>query len=187
MASLILACSVLILFCASGSAREQVPGSRACPLDPVTLPLFDATPAAIVAANPTAASTGTGGASPADVSLIEPAIEDIIACINTGDPAFQYAIFTDRYLAAQLADRSSTYQPAFEQRLDRGVDPDAPEFTIGSISDITALNDGRVSVVVSLAVESSRYEDRLILIDVDGRWLIDDVELLDPATPASGP
>jgi len=185
LGSLILACSVLVLFCARGSAQDQVPGSPSCPLDPLTLPLFDATPAVIIAATPAVGSTGTGDASPADVSTIEPAIEDIVACINTGDPAFQYAVFTDRYLAAHLADRSSTYQPAFEQRLDSGVDPNAPGFMIESLADVTPLDDGRVSVVVSLSADGYQYEDRLVLVDVDGRWLIDEVELLDPATPAA--
>jgi len=184
MGSLVLAWAALVLLCMNGSAQEQVPASPRCPLDPVTLPLFNATPAAIIAATPAVALADTDIDAPPDRSVIEPVIADIVACINSGDPAFQYAIFTDRYLAAHLADRSSTYQPAFEQRLDGGVDSDAAEFTIESIGDVTALDDSRVSVVVSLVADGFRYEDRLILANVDGRWLIDEVEFLDPATPA---
>lgn len=186
LAPLLLASAALALWCADGSAQEQVPASPGCPLDPLTLPLFGATPAAVVAASPAAGLAATGAESPPDRSVIEPAIEDIVACINTGDPVFQYAIFTDRYLAVRLADRTSTYQPAFEQQLDQGMDPDAPEFAIESIGEVTALDNGRVSVVVSLSADGLRYEDRLILADIDGRWLIDDVELLDHATPTPG-
>ncbi len=186
LGSLMLASAALALLCGGGSAQEQVPASPGCRLDPLTLPLFGATPAAIIAATPPAGLAATGAGSPPDRSVIEPAIEDIVACINTGDPIFQYAIFTDRYLAVRLADRTSTYQPAFEQQLDQGVNPDAPEFAIKSIGDVMALDDGRISVVVSLSADGLQYEDRLILADIDGRWLIDDVERLDPATPTPG-
>lgn len=176
----LLAGAALLLIPIDGFSQEQVPGSPACRLSPVTLPLFDATPAAVIAATPVAA---VAGAAPADTATIEGAIATIVACINMGDPALRYAVFTDRYLAKQLADPTVTYQPAFEQRLDVATDPDIPQFSIVSIEEVVPLDDGRVSVVVTLAADGMRYEDRLVLAYVGGDWLIDEVELIDPASP----
>lgn len=87
-----------------------------CPLEPLTLPLFGATPAAIVAASPIAINPEAN----VDEAAIDQAIEDIVACINSGDPALQNAIFTERYLAEQFADPAQAYQPRFEVELSMG-------------------------------------------------------------------
>lgn len=181
----ILAYVAFLILPVGGSAQEQVPGAPACELPPVTLPLFDATPAAVIASTPVSSVADDAGAAPTDAVVMRMAIESIVACINMGDPALQYAVFTDRYLAEQLADPSSTYQPAFEQQLDVATDPDRPQFSIDSVEEVTPLDDGRVSVVVTLSTNGTRYEDRLVLANVGGDWLIDDVELIDPATPGA--
>lgn len=180
----VLGCVALLLVPLNASSQEQAPGSPECGLPPVTLPLFDATPASIIVATPASIAIPGTGPAPLDAASIEPAIETIVACINTEDPASRYAVFTERYLAQQLADPTVTYQPAFELQLDTGTDASAPQFTIESIEDATPLDDGRVSVVVTLAADGVSYEDRLTLAEVDGNWLIDDVELIDPAVPA---
>lgn len=182
----IVACALFVLFPVGGLARQPVSASPACELEAVTLPLFDATPAAIIAATPASGAAGGNAAAAPDVTTIEPAIEAIATCISSSDPALRYAVFTDRYLADQLSDTARTYQPAFEQQLDSGTSPDIPQFAIESIEQLIPLDDGRVSVVVTLAADGMRYRDRLVLADVDGRWLIDDVEPLDPATPGAG-
>lgn len=184
-AAVVVACMALLLVPLRASPQEQVPGSPACVLPPVTLPLFDATPAAIIAATPASSVTPGTGSAPLDPATIEPAIEAIVACINTNDPALRYAVFTDRYLAQQLADPTTTYQPAFELQLDTATNASAPQFTIESIEEITPLDDGRVSVVVILMAGGTSYKDRLVLADVEGHWLIDDLELIDPAPPAT--
>lgn len=182
----IVTCAAFVLLPAAGSTQEQVPGSPACELEPVTLPLFDATPAAIIAATPASnAGSGDAGTAP-DAATIEAAIEAIVNCISSSDPALRYAVFTDRYLAEQLADPKRTYQPAFEQQLDSGVSTDTPQYSIEAIEQPVPLEDGRVSVVLTLAADGKQYRDRLVLADVDGTWLIDEVELIDPATPGSG-
>ncbi len=186
VASGIVACAVLALFPVGGSTQQQGAGSPACELNPVTLPLFDATPAAIIAAT-AASDPGGGNTEPApDVDTIEPAIEAIATCISSPDPALRYAVFTDRYLAEQLADPARVYQPAFEQQLNSGISADTPQYTIESIEQLTLLDDGRISVVVTLSADGARYQDRLVLAHVDGTWLIDEVEPLDPATPEAG-
>lgn len=182
----IVACAALLLVPGGGSLHEQQTGSPGCELEPVTLPLFGATPAAIIAATPASVPVGGNPGPAPDAATIEAAIEVIVACVNIGDPAVRYAVFTDRYLAEQLADPARTYQPAFEQQLDSGVRMGAPRFGIESIEQCELLDDGRVSVVVTLSADGARYRDRLVLADVDGVWLIDEVETIDPATTGAG-
>lgn len=177
--------AALLLIPVTASSQEQVTGSPACVLKPVTLPLFRATPAAIIAATPAVIAAGDDRPAP-DTTTIEPAIEAIVACINSLDPTLRYAIFTDHYLALNLSDSDGTYQPAFEQQLDAGVDSDVPQFAIEATEQVTPLDDGRVSVMVTLSANGVLYQDRLVLADVGGTWLIDDVELIDPATPDTG-
>lgn len=168
----------------AASAQEVSPGQPACMLPPVTLPLFDATPAAAIAATP-AAPVVTGDDPPAaDAATIGAAIDTIVACINNPDPALQYAVFTDRYLAEQLAD-DAIYQPEFELQLAAGSSTGTARFTVDAVEDIAAEADGRVGVTVTLSADGQTFTDRLILAWVDGDWLIDDVELLEPA--AAGP
>lgn len=180
----IVACAALVLLPMDGST-QQVTDSPACELEPVTLPLFGATPAAIIAATPASGPVdGIVRVAP-DTATIELAIEAIATCISSSDPAMRYAVFTDRYLAARLADPALTYQPAFEKQLDSGISPDTPRYTVESIAELKPLDDGRTSVVVTLSVNGMSYQDRLVLANVDGTWLIDDVEPIDPATPAA--
>lgn len=179
-------CSALVWVPAGGSGHEQTTGSPACELDPVTLPLFDATPAAIIAATPASNSGGGNPLLTTDAVAIETAIETIVICISSSDPALRYAVFTDRYLAEQLADPDRTYQPAFEQQLDSGASTDTSRYSIESIAEFVPLDDGRVSVVVTLSTERKQYRDQLVLANIEGTWLIDDVELIDPATPDAG-
>lgn len=182
----IVACAAFVLLPSAGSGQVQVPGSPACQLEPVTLPLFDATPAAIIAATPASNPVNASADTTLDAATIETAIEAIVNCIASSDPALRYAVFTDRYLAEQLADPDRTYQPAFEQLLDSGVSTDAPQYAIEAIEQPAPLGDGRVSVVVTLSADGTQYRDRLVLADVDGTWLIDEVELIEPATPGAG-
>lgn len=147
-----------------------------CVLEPLSLPLFDATPAARIAATPaTSAPTMDVGE---DVILA--AVEDIVDCINTGDPALQYAIFTQHYLAGQFAGSSMTYQPAFEQQLSLGPADVEQSFDLVGISDVTVPGSGFVSVTIELSSGGSTYRDTLELANVDGVWLIDSIEELNP-------
>jgi hypothetical protein len=158
----------------TGAAQDAAPGQPACTLSPVTLPLFDATPASVIAATPAAAQ----GA--ADAGAIEAALETIVTCINSPDPALRYAVFTDRYLAERLAD-GAVYQPAFERQLDTGASAADSRFALEAIEDVVTEDDGRVGVTVTLTTEGQAFTDRLVLAYVDGDWLIDEVELIEPA------
>lgn len=173
----VLAGCVAFGFAFPGLGAQSSSGD--CPLEPLTLPLFDATPAAIVAATPAVAISVA--AVDIDEAEIGAAIEDIVACVNTGDPARQYAIFTERYLAEQFADPSVAYQPRFEFDLAMGPGEGEALFELISVSGIAPIEPGRVSVTVELAAGDTRYRDTLVLASVDGVWLIDAIGELDPA------
>ncbi|MBA2469428.1 MAG: nuclear transport factor 2 family protein [Chloroflexia bacterium] len=170
----LLAAAFMAGIALAGSGAQPLAGE--CTLDPLTLPLFDATPAAEIAATPLA---GNPGSDTGDEAIRE-AVEGIVACINTGDAAYAYAIFTQRYLAEQLADSSATYQPEFEQQLSFGPSEVEETFELVDVTEITVLDNGLVSVVVELSAGGTSYRDTLVLANVDGVWLIDGIEAFDP-------
>lgn len=160
----------------SSGVLSQTPVANPCALVPVSLPLFDATPAAEIAEAPLVTTTD----SPLDENEIRSAVEVLVECMNSGDAAYQYAIFTDRYLARLLVDPDLTYQPQFERQLALGPMEPGGGLRLIDVREIALLDDGTVSVIVELASSVTTYQDTLILAQVDGVWLIDAVVELDP-------
>jgi hypothetical protein len=156
------------------ASAQHGPG---CTLSPLTLPLFEATPAVDVAATP----VGGEDASFLDQEAATVAMEQIVVCSNSGDPAVAYAIFTERYLATLYADPGETYQPAFEERLNQGALQPDRNLVLDEVQSVTPLADGRVEVVATISGSGVSYTDTFILAMVGGEWLIDDVTLLQPA------
>ena len=173
--ALILAALVTTQIALSG-AGAQTPAPEGCTLSPVTLPLFDATPAAVIAATPAT----TSGVMEVDEDEIRSAIGVIVACINSNDAAYQYAIFTDHYLAEQFADPTQTYQPQFEQQLARGETDTDSGFSLVGIPQITPQANGMVSATILLSNGIRVFNDTVLLAYVDGVWLIDSIEEFDP-------
>lgn len=163
----------------SGKAQD-IRGTTAgeCGLPPVDVPLFGGTPAAIIAATPS--GDVQSGATDVDQAAIHSAVANIIACVNTGDPSFQFAIFTPRYLAAQFVEPAGHYQPEFEWLLDTPAQPATSRFELVSIENVEGQPDGRVHVTLVLHAEQETFRDTLALANVDGHWLIDEVVALDP-------
>lgn len=171
--------SLLVLFAPVATAQEE----SECALPPLTLPLFDATPAAIVAATP----IDSGGPATVDEAEIRAAVEMIVTCANSADPRQVNAIYTERFLAERFADPTVANQPAFEESLDRETGTIPTSLVLDGVEDITPLEDGRVSVVAVISSSTSTFRDTLILANVDGDWLIDGLGELDPAPRASRP
>lgn len=154
-----------------GTAAQSNAG---CPLPPLELPLFDATPAAeIVVATPGVAEP------PSDEEIVE-AAGIIVDCISTNDATYRYAVFTDRYLASQFTEAGGSYQPAFELELARRSLGQPVPFSLVAVEEITPLDDGRVGVRLVLASPTAEFADRLILAKQGEFWLIDEVVELDP-------
>lgn len=153
-----------------------------CPLEPLTLPLFAATPAATVG-TPAPADTQSAGAEPsAEVrDQIADSVDVFIACANTGEPRFAYAIFTDRYLASLFTGDGAAYQPAFERELTQQATPPATPLELQELRSVRLLPDGRA--VVELVISgATTLTDTLVLVQDGDYWLVDDVvDLLPPA------
>ncbi len=173
-----LTCALLVI--ALGAAIVENPQAdqlRACPLQPVTLPLFEATAAATVVQTPAHALSAPQATEPD----IEAAANAIVACANSVVQAERYAVFTDRYLADLFLGQEPADQPAFERMIAVGIEPQAGAFTLENISDIERRDDGRVAVTFHIANPEGSVSDRLLLAwDREAEaWLIDEIVTLD--------
>lgn len=153
-----------------------------CPLEPVTLPLFNATPAEVIAATP---PVSTDAPEPTEEE-IRAAAEIIVACSSASEQALRYAVFTDRILANQFIGENPSDQPAFERRIATGAIPDEWTFELEDISDIEQLSEGRVAVTLHISSTEETVTDRAVLAwdDETDAWLIDGFEWVgSPPTP----
>lgn len=160
-----------------GTVSAQTPASEvACELTPLTLPLFDATPLATVAAEVSPTPVGSFSEDQATEVL-----EQYVACINTGDLTLVWAMFTPRWFAREFADPEVHYLPAFEQMLDNGANPQPLQdpIALDAIRSITVRPDGMVDVTATFSSDGESWTDRLTLALIDGEWLIDDVHPVD--------
>lgn len=151
------------------SSNAQAPEQATCSLEPVSLPLFNATPAATIAATPAPVAT-----PPADISTVDQGVAVIFACLNLGQPEYTWAVFTDRYIAEWLVDTNS-YQPAFEQSLNGTVQTPPNAFELIEISNPELQPDGRVKVSVTYSADGQSRTDTLLLTQVDSIWRVDGV------------
>jgi len=151
-----------------------------CPLEPLTLPLFAATPAATIGTPMPADTQSAGAEPPAEVrDQIADSVDVIVACANTGEPRFAYAIFSDRYLAGLFTGDGAAYQPAFERELTQQATPPAAPLELQELRSVRLLPDGRAVVELVLAADTT-LTDTLVLVQDGGYWLVDDVVDLSP-------
>lgn len=176
-----LAAAALILTQAlSGGIATFAQGSDVgCELTPLELPLFGGTPVATFATPSSVAALVF--ADEVDVAQVQAALEQYVACTNTGDPAIAWAVFTPRWYAQNFVDPEEHYLPAFESMLDGEMNPPANPLELVGIHQITSLEDTRVEVVATFGSAGQTWTDALTLAQVDGVWLIDDVRLVEPA------
>jgi hypothetical protein len=173
VAAVAMACASLL---ALATKPVDAQGDSMCTLPPLTLPLFGGTPVAEVATTTPQAVPG-----PASAEEITAAVEQIVACVNTGDPALVYAVFSPRWLAGQFADPEVHYLPAFERMLDTTAPMPAEPLALTSVEKVEPLPDGRVRVEAVFTSGTRTWHDTLVLVDSNGSWLIDEVE--SAATP----
>lgn len=163
-------------------AAAQTPAAplavaASCTIPPLTLPLFGGTPPAVLLATPEAPVDAAALAPLSDdtIQSVREGVAGIVACLNTGDPAQRFAVFTTSYLARTFGDPARAYLPAFEQSLDQASAAPVPQYTIASFTIKGQAVDGRVVVSLGVAADGEVWEDRLLLAQVGGRWLIDAV------------
>lgn len=155
----------------------QAQDAQTCELVPLELPLFGGTPVAELA-TPEPAATAMTVSLPQ--SQAEEVLQQYVACTNTGDPTLVWAMFSPRWFSAEFADSEEHYLPAFEVMLDSSGEPTGIPLELVEIVDVEPLEDGRVDVTATFRSGDQEWTDKLTLIAIDGQWLIDEVELLDP-------
>lgn len=168
----IIAALVAGVMLAGGAAVAQ--DAATCELEPLELPLFGGTPVGVFA---------TPIASPVAVTLSEgeaiEVLEHYVACINTGDPTRAWAVFTPRWFAETFADPEEHYLPAFEYMLDQGGPPTGLPLELVEIVEFEP-GEGAARITATLRSGTQEWTDTLTLAFVDGQWLIDDVEFVEP-------
>ena len=151
-----------------------------CDLVPLELPLFGGTPVAMFATPEPTATPAPG--SLADDEAVR-VLQQYAACTNTGDPTLVWAMFTPRWFSQAFADSREHYLPAFEQMLDREGQPTGVPLEFVEIVSIVE-QDGAVDVTATFRSGELTWTDKLTLVQIDGHWLIDEVQPVDP--PADG-
>jgi hypothetical protein len=109
-------------------------------------------------------------------------LEMYVACTNTGDPTLVWAMFTPRWFSTQFADSGEHYLPAFEYEIATGNAPVIDPLVLESVDKVERVDDGRYGVTATFSSGELRWTDQLILANIDGQWLIDDVVLVSPST-----
>lgn len=180
--TLAIGAACLATMLASGTAfaqqatPEPVLPTASCTIAPLTLPLFGGTPAVTFIATPQAVETSSlASVDPATEASVQAGVADILACLNVGEPKQTWAIFTQGYLARTFGNLETAYLPAFEQSLDSEPASPAPVYAIQGLTVDGQTADGRVVVSLTLTSGSEVWADRLVLAEIDGHWLIDEV------------
>jgi hypothetical protein len=172
-----LGAALLLGFACAPAAAQG--GAGECALPPLTLPLFGGTP--VTALISPEASPGVAMREVSEEEITA-AVEQIIACVNAGDPLLVYAVFSPGWFAREFADPQTHYLPAFERMLDTEDSLPGEPLVLAGIDTIAALPDGRVEVVATFRSGASTWHDTLVLVEIDGNWLIDGLASAD-ATP----
>ncbi|HEY7032163.1 MAG TPA: nuclear transport factor 2 family protein [Thermomicrobiales bacterium] len=173
----------------SPTANPLAPAPEDCTVEPISLdrltpliatPVPAVEPAASPVGSPTPFAMPEGRqADEATVSAITAAVHEYFACVNAGDYARAFALFSDdllrEYLAGAIAGGSTA-----QQILD-GLPPAQPlpadqRTLIYGIDDVRVLPDGRVAALVigdDLSKPNPPGPALIYFVEVDGRWLGD--------------
>lgn len=179
--------AVALAGAAGAQALPATPQADACTAAPISIADLNALVARGTPGPATPAAIGApAAATMADVTAT---IEQSVACANANQPLRALALFTDRYLVVRFTGSGAddlghlavavTRHPAAANPADR--------LALISVSGLTQLQDGRVSVTVETANSQQTFVDVLILANVNGRWLIDEFQsgTPAPATPSA--
>lgn len=130
------------------------------------------------AGTPAAAGTAVPAGEPADADTAAAAsdvVNEYFACINANAFLRSYGLYTDSFLQSSIAG-----QDLNPDALSLFATPIAPqdedERVSIAIGDVSVLDDGRASVAVvsrSPLGDNTESTTTFILVEQDGRWLID--------------
>ena len=170
----------------------QTPHPAACVAEALTaddiFAALDGSAATPAVATPDVIAQAGAAADVATGNAVKATLLQVFACANAGDPLRFASLYTDQFLrdffgGVPQADLEAFLGmppqplPAEQQRIIRGV------------GEVELLPDGRARVVIILdEPDDPRTEepDTVILRQVDGRWLVDEIHEEAGAGQASG-
>ena len=159
----------------------QTPDPAACVAEAVTtedvLAALDAPAATPAVATPDVVA-GQGAAADADTAdAVKATLLQVFACANAGDPLRFASLYTDQFLRDFFGGVPQVDLEAFLGMPPQPL-PAERQRIIRDVGDVELLPDGRARVVIILdEPDDPRTEepDTVILRQVDGRWLVDEI------------
>lgn len=118
------------------------------------------------------------------------AIEEWVACSNAGGTTRMWSLFNREFLFRTLAEEQGAFQwqPDPDSARNETPVPNADRAEILELSPASFLPDGRVMIEVILEggerSERTRIHANFVMIQEDGRWLIDGIDTLDVSSAA---
>jgi copper transport protein len=181
---------------------RDAPGPEECTVAPRTLEEFETlaeTPAPVE--TPDASEPGDKPVDEATRAAITGTARELVACSNAGDILRRLALYSDDRLRFAYPDGPTR---ALEMIAESPLPLSETErVALVSVEDVQQLADGRISALVTVDNPASHSHDpqaaatasqqeaaRLIFIQEDGRWRVDDTRREDTqsnATPIAGP
>ena len=173
---------------------RNAPGPEACTVEPRTME--EIADLAITAAPQEPPNATESDGVPADKSTIDEVsttVQEMVACSNAGDIMRRLAVYSDKRIHFAYPDGPT---PALEAMAADPI-PVQPfeRVAITSIENVTLLPDGRVAARVVVDNPASHSHDpnvsqaavqqeaaRLIFVQEDGRWRVDETRREDPLT-----
>ena len=122
------------------------------------------------------------GSEPSDDAVMQAVSEVVrlsVACANANMPLRSLSLFSERYLQQRFGADSQDDIGHLIASISRTPGPveDRDLLSLDSISEGTLLADGRLSVVVTTSNARVVFVDTILLFEVEGTWLIDEVIL----------
>lgn len=128
--------------------------------------------------------------TPADEQTVEAvtaAVRESLACGNAGDSLRLFSTLTDSYIASLLVNAGlpTMSQALYDFLATPIAAPPEVQVALDSIDDVQVLLDGRVgAIVVTTDTETTR--NYVVLVEREGRYLIDRVTPIPDATATPG-
>jgi hypothetical protein len=155
-------------------ATVEVPSPAECTIEPRSVPSPPATSEPISSPSPSPTIPSGQPTDEETIEAITAVVRGSIACTNAGDILRSLAYFTDEYVAQMFIDPDGVDYEGFLQYL--STPPAAlledQQLAIVAVSDVQDLEDGTVSARVATGNSDDTFEDILIFVEQDGKWLI---------------
>lgn len=173
---------------------RNAPGPEACTVTPRTLDEIAALAQTAAPQEPPNATEVDGKpATPEEIAGITSTVEEMVACSNAGDILRRLAVYSDDRIHFAYPDGPTAALEAM------AADPIPVQpyerVAITAIENVTTLPDGRVSARVVVDNPAAHSHDpnvsqaaiqqeaaRLIFVQEDGRWRVDETRREDPQT-----